>query len=60
MSVKHELMKALQSVPDEAPLDVVEYHVSVALLLQHRLVDTARSRNLTLDEVRRRLKLWDE
>ena len=60
MSVKQELMKALQSVPDDAPVDVVEYHVSVALLLQHRLANTDRSKNLTLDEVRDRLKLWDK
>jgi hypothetical protein len=59
MSLKHELMKAVQNLPDEATPDQAEYHLAVALLLSRRLADTDRSKNLTLEEVRQRLRLLE-
>jgi hypothetical protein len=60
MSTKTEIMRALDSLPDDATIEDIEYHLYVALLLHRRLADTDRSKNLTIDEVRQRLKIWAE
>ena len=60
MSVKTEILKALENLPEDATADDIEYHLYVALLLHRRLSDTDRSKNLTVDEVRQRLSRWLE
>jgi hypothetical protein len=60
MSVKQEIMKTLANLPEDATAEDIEYHVYVALLLHGRLASTDRSKNLSLDDIRQRLKLWDE
>jgi hypothetical protein len=60
MSVKREIMRTLANLPEDASAEDIEYHVYVALLLHERLASTDRSKNLSIDEIRQRLKLWDE
>jgi hypothetical protein len=60
MSIKQEIMKALEGLPEDATAEDIEYHLYVALLLHERLAGTDRSKNLSIDEIRRRMKLWDE
>lgn len=60
MSVKQEVMKTLANLPEDATAEDIEYHVYVALLLHERLASADRSKNLTIEEIRQRMRLWDE
>ena len=57
MSIKADILKALGELPDDVTADDIEYHLYVTLLLHRRLANTDRSENLTVDEVKQRLKI---
>jgi predicted transcriptional regulator len=57
---KEEVLELLESLPDDASLEDIQYHIYVRQKVQKGLEAVREGRTLTHDEVVRRMSRWLE
>jgi predicted transcriptional regulator len=57
-TAKHDVRKILDSLPEEASLEDIQYHLYVLQRVQRGREDVQAGRTLTQDEVERRMAKW--
>ncbi|MBN2466373.1 hypothetical protein JXD38_12205 [candidate division WOR-3 bacterium] len=57
-SVKDEVRRILEKLPEDASLEDVQYHIYVRQKVERGLRDIAEGRVLTQDEVEKRMARW--
>lgn len=57
-SVKDEVRRILEKLPEDASLEDVQYHIYVRQKVERGLRDVAEGRVLTQDEVEKRMARW--
>ncbi len=56
--IKDAVRQVMESLPEDATWDDVEYHLYVRRKIENGLKDIAEGRTLSMDEVRQRLDKW--
>jgi predicted transcriptional regulator len=57
-TAKHDVRKILDSLPEEASLEDIQYHLYVLQRVQRGREDVQAGRTLAQDEVERRMAKW--
>ena len=57
MGIKQEIMGSLETLPDEATIEDIKYHLYFVLMIKERLADT-HAPTLPHEEVKERMKRW--
>ena len=57
-SVKEEIKKMLDDIPDDVTFEDVQYHIYVREKIERGLKDIEEGRVLTQEEVERRMSKW--
>ena len=56
--IKDAVRQVMETLPEDATWDDVEYHLYVRRKIENGLKDIAEGRTLSMDEVRQRLDKW--
>ena len=59
-AAKEEVMRLLETLPDDASMDDIQYHIYVRQKIDHGLEDIAEGRTLSEEEFDRRMAKWLE
>lgn len=57
-TAKEEVLKLLDSLPDSASFEEIQYHIYVRQKIERGLKDVEEGRVLTQDEVEERMSKW--
>jgi predicted transcriptional regulator len=59
-SVKDEVRKILELLPDDTSFEDIQYHIYVREKIARGLEDVAQGRVISQEEVERRMRQWTE
>ncbi len=59
-TAKQEAQRVLDTLPEDAPLEQIQYHLYVVQKIESGLEDVREGRVLAQDEVERRMAKWLE
>lgn len=59
-AAKEEVIRILESLPEDASLEDIQYHLYVRQKIEHGLEDIAAGRTLSEEEFDRRMAKWLE
>jgi predicted transcriptional regulator len=59
-AAKEEVLHILESLPDDASLDDIQYHIYVRQKVEHGLEDIDAGRTLSEEEFDQRMAMWLE
>ncbi|MCR4286611.1 MAG: hypothetical protein NUW09_01210 [Deltaproteobacteria bacterium] len=57
-TVKHDVVKLLENLPDNCSLEDIQYHLYVLQKVERGLKDAKEGRVIKQEEVEKRLKRW--
>jgi predicted transcriptional regulator len=57
-SVKEEIIKILDNIPDDVSFEDIQYHIYVREKIERGLKDTEEGRVLSQEEMERRISKW--
>lgn len=58
MSIKQDVLRALERLPEDASAEDIEYHVYVVLKVDRALAESEAGNKVPQEEARQRLSRW--